>query len=223
MSRHPLTRCGAAVLAFVAIACGHPEQRVIDQYFNAVNAQDNQTLSSFAAVKFDQKVDKWSIVQVSPEAKAPASLPDLVNRVKDIDQQIADNKKAASQFFLENPKVVQVQELQRKDAKIPGNLQSLAAEWDKFNEKDRELKKALAEAKEAVEREKRDVELSVGQVADIETLPGEVITKSLDLSLTIKGEAKPYTMGLRKYELQASGQAGRTVSRWIVHTLDPKG
>ena len=33
----------------------------------------------------------------------------------------------------------------------------------KFNEKDRELKKAVAEAKARVEREKRNVALSVGQ------------------------------------------------------------
>lgn len=223
MRTQHLTRAVAPVVALVAVACGYPEQRVIDQYFNAVNAQDNQTLSSFAAVKFDQKVDKWTITQVSPEVKGPATLPDLVAKVKDIEKQIADNKKAASQYFLDNPKVVQVQELQRKDAKIPGGLQAIAAEWDKFNMKDRELKKALAEAKEAVDKEKRDVELSVGQIADVESLPGEVVTKTLEMTLTIKGEPKPYVMGLRKYELQPGGQGGRTVSRWIVHTLDSKG
>lgn len=218
-----LTRGGALVVALIAVACGHAEQRVVDQYFNAVNAQDNQTLSSFAAVKFDQKVDSWSIVQVTPESKAPAGLPDLAAKVKDIDKQIADNKKAASQYFLEHPQVAQVTELQRKDAKIPRNLQEVATEWDKYNQTDRELKKELAEAKEAAERERRDVELSVGQLADIESLPGEVVSKNVELNLTIKGETKPYTMGLRKYELQPSAQGGRSVSRWIVHTLEPKG
>jgi len=57
------------------VACGHAEQRVVDQYFNAVNAQDTQTLSSFAAVKFDKKVQRWSIVQVQPETRGPAPLP----------------------------------------------------------------------------------------------------------------------------------------------------
>ena len=47
--------CGAARGTIVALAlgltlvgCGHPEQRVVDQYFGAVNQKDNQTLSSFA-------------------------------------------------------------------------------------------------------------------------------------------------------------------------------
>ena len=77
MTKKLLTRCGVLGVALLSWACGHPEQRVVDQYFNAVNAQDNQTLSSFSIVKFDKKLDKWSIVQVSADQKAPASLPEL--------------------------------------------------------------------------------------------------------------------------------------------------
>ena len=51
----------AAVVALAGVACGHPEKSVVDQYFNAVNAKDTQTLSSFAAVTFDKKVDRWAI------------------------------------------------------------------------------------------------------------------------------------------------------------------
>jgi hypothetical protein len=223
MSKHLMTRGGALILAVLAVGCGYAEQRVVDQYFGAVNAQDNQTLSSFALVKFDQKVDKWKIVSVSAETKTPVTLPDLVKTAKDIDKQIADNKKAASAYFLDHPAVAQVTELLRKDAKIPANLQATATEWEKFNQKDRDLKKALAEAKDAVEREKRNVQLSVGDnITDVESQPGEMTAKDLEMSLTIKGEAKPYTMGLRKYELQ-TGQAGRAMSRWVVHSLEPKG
>src|SRR5262245_64497014 len=101
-SRH-LSSGAAAVAALVAVACGHPEKRVVDQYFNAVNAQDNQTLSSFSVVKWDKgKVDRWSIVSVSPENKAPATLADLVKKTKDTDKQIADNNKAAAAYAQEN-------------------------------------------------------------------------------------------------------------------------
>lgn len=223
MSYRQLARRIALVLAVATAACGHPEQRVVDQYFNAVNAQDNQTLSSFAAVKFAQKVDKWTITQVGPESKSPAPLPDLVKKAKDIDRQIAENKKAANAYALEHlAQVDRVRELQRGDQKIPANLSAVAAEWDKYNQKDRELKKAQAEAKEAVDKEKRDVQLSVGDVADVETLAGEVTTKQVDLQLTIKGEPQNYAMGLKRYNLQSSGQSGRMMSRWVIHSLDPK-
>jgi hypothetical protein len=219
MRTNHFTHAGALVVALAAGACGHPEQRVVDQYFNAVNAQDNQTLSSFAAVKFDQKVDRWSITDVSPETLADAPLPELVKKAKDIDKQIADNKKAANQYFLDHPAVATIMEAQRKDAKLPANLQTTAQEWDKYSQKDRELKKAQAEAKDAVDKEKRDVQLSVGQVGDLESLTGKMVTKSVDLTLTIKGDAKPYQMGLRKYDLQGAGARG---GRWVVHTLTAK-
>lgn len=214
---------GTLVLAVTAVACGGPEQRVVDQYFGAVRAQDNQTLSSFAAVQFDKKVDKWTIVQADPETKAPAPLPDLVQKVADIDKEIADNKKAASAYALENLSGwEQVQEARRKDAKIPAKLQKVADDYDNFTTKDRDLKKELAEAKEAVEQEKRDVRLSVGDLPDMDTLKGEVTTKRLELMLTIAGQQEPYVMELKKYDLAADGGQGRVVSRWMVHDLRPK-
>lgn len=223
MTKKLLTRGGVLGVALLAWACGHPEQRVVDQYFNAVNAQDNQTLSSFSIVKFDKKLDRWSIVQVSADQKAPASLPELVKKAKEVDKEIAANKKAASEYFLKNPQVVQIQEAQRKEAKIPANLQAMAAEWEKFNAKDRELKKALAEAKEAVDREKRNVQLSVGEIADLDNMTGELTSKTVELLLSVKNEGdKPYLMGLRKYEMQQGEKAGRTTSRWMIHSLDPK-
>lgn len=217
-----LTRRGALFMALAAVACGFPEKRVVDQYFNAVNAQDNQTLSSFAAVKFEKKVDRWSIVQGSPEAKAPVTLPELAKKVKDLDKQIADNRKQAAAFAQDNVNAWnQISDILGKNGKIPANLQKVASEREKFNLNDRDLKKALAEAKEAADRERRNAQLSVGQLADLDNLPGEMTSKTVDLNLTIGGKAQSYVMGLRKYDVQPSG-TGRVVSRWIVHTLEPK-
>jgi hypothetical protein len=212
----------AVALASVSVACGHPEQRVIDQYFNAVNQQDTQTLSSFASVRFDKKVDKWKITGVSEETRTAAQLPSLVAKVSELDLALNDNKKAYNAYFLDHPKEVdQVRDLLKKDAKIPANLQSYAAEWDKFTQKEKDLKKTLADSKEAVEREKHNVSLSIGNLEDIETLTGEMVTKNIDLALTIAGDTKDYVMGLRKYDMQATG-AGRVVSRWVIHSLEPK-
>lgn len=219
-----LTLGGACVAAFVAAACGHPEKRVVDQYFNAVNAQDNQTLSSFSVVKWDKgKVDRWSIVSVSPETKTPATLADLVKKTKDTDKQIGENKKAAAAYAQENVSAWnQVSDILAKNGKVPANLQKVASEREKFNQNDRDLKKALAESKDAQEREKRVVQLSVGNEPDIEIMPGEMTTKIVDLDLTIGGQTQRYAMGLRKYDLQRTGGTGRMVSRWVVYSLEPK-
>lgn len=210
-------------LVLAAASCGHPEHKVVSQYFNAVNAKDEQTLSSFAVVGFDQQVDSWKIIEARPESRVAAPLPDLVKRVKEVESQLADNKKAYNAYFLEHPSEVdEVRELLKKpDPKIPGRLQKYAEEWQAFIQKERDLKKAVAEAKAAAEREKKTVVLSVGEVSDLESLTGELITKEIPLSLSIKGEAKPYLMMLLKYELQPSSTGQRLMSRWVVHGLKP--
>jgi len=210
------------VLALAA-GCGHPEQSVVGQYFNAANAKDEQTLSSFAVVGFDQKVDDWSITESRPEARVPAPLPELIKKVKDVEAQIAENKKAYSAYFNDHPvEVDEVRELLKKpDAKIPARLQKHAEQWQGFTQKEKDLKKAQAEAKGATDREKKTEALSVGEVSDLESLTGEMVTKVLGLRLTIDGQQKPYVMTLIKYQLQPSSTGQRLMSRWVVHSVKP--
>jgi hypothetical protein len=210
-------------LVLAAAACGHPEQKVIGQYFGAINSGDEQTLSSFAVVRFDQKVDSWTIGEVRPEARVPAPLPELSNKAKELEAQLAENKKAYNAYFNEHPvEVDQVREaLKKPDPKIPAKLQTYATQWQAFVQKERDLKRAIAEAKAAAEREKKTAALSIGDVADIDTLSGELVTKDVLLNLSIKGETKPYLMTLRKYEMQPSGTGQRLMSRWVVHGLKP--
>jgi hypothetical protein len=213
-------------LALVGFACGHPEQKVLDQYFGALNAQDTQTLSAFAVVSLDTKgkrVDKWTIVGSTEEAREPAPLPELVRKLKEADAAVTENKKAANAFALDNlSEVDQVRELTKKGAPIPTKLKATAEKWEDFNAKDRELKKALAETKEAVEREKRNVTLSLGTQDNIEDMTGEMVTKSLDLALSIGGEVQNHTVTLRKYDMSAGQTAPRTVNRWVIYSIQPK-
>src|SRR5262245_3518136 len=161
----------AAVVALAGAACGHPEKSVVDQYFNAVNAKDSQTLSSFAAVSFDKKVDKWEIKKTISEDKKPAPLPDLVQKSKDADAAVAANKKAASAWSLDRiGDLDTVREARKANKPVPAKLSDVATKWDDFNAKDRDLKKSVAMSKEAVDREKRSVARSVGEVEGVEDL-----------------------------------------------------
>jgi len=210
------------VLTFAALGCSsHPEKGVVDQYFNAVNAKDSQTLSSFAAVSFDKKVDRWTIKSTLDETKNPAPLPALAQKVKDLEGELAANTKAARAY--NNDHYVELDQLKalKKDAPVPAKIQPVKAEWDKFSEKDRELKKAIANAKDAVEKEKRSVLRSVGQVDDIESLEGEMKEKKIGLDLTLDGQVKPYVMTVRKYEIKRES-GPRVVSRWVVQELEPQ-
>jgi len=210
-------------LAVAAAACGGSEKTVVDQYFRAIQAEDTQTLSSFAAVRFEQKPEAWKILSVTPETRQPAPLPSLSAQVSSAEQALEENKKAYNTYFLDHPNEVdQVRELMKKNADIPAKLQSYAEEWQKFIDKERELKRQLAEAKDAVSHERRNAILSVGQLDDLENLQGELVEKKIDLSLTVNGQAQDYTMTLRKYELESAAAGPRVLSRWMIYDLQPK-
>jgi hypothetical protein len=215
----------ALALALGVAACGGgPEANVINQYFTALRANDTNTLTSFATVQFDQKVDSYKIVTVGPETRTPAMLPDLVAKQGQLEADLAKNTRDARAWGNDldvYPKLDQVRTAEQKGAKIPPALEAIHQKWSAFNEKDRELKKGVADAKAAVEREKRIATLSLGQLEDLETLKGDVITKDVEINMTVAGQAKPYVMTLRKYDV--SGATGtRLVSRWVVFGLTPK-
>ena len=158
----------------------------------------------------------------SPEKRSPATLPDLVTKVKKLEADAAANKKEAGAYSLAHAdEYNRYMEATRKGAKVPAGLQKFGDDWAKFEQGDKDLKKQMAENKAAVERERRNVQLSVGPNDALDTMTGEMVEKTLDLALTIKGVVKNYTMGLRKYELTGGG-TGRSVSRWVVQTLQAK-
>jgi hypothetical protein len=175
------------VILGLAAACGSPEQRVIENYFRAVNAGDNQTLTSFAAVAFPNKVQKWRIVSAQPATTNAAQLPELQKKVAEAQAAVDANKKEYSNYYLDHP-----------------------------NEKD--LKRALATVKEQAQHEKRNAQLSLGEIDGIETKPADMTTHQFELLLTVDGQEKAYVMTLRKYELKAE----QRMSRWMIYSLDPK-
>jgi hypothetical protein len=213
-------------LVVVGLACsGGAEKNVVNQYFRALAADDTNTLTSFAAVAFDKEVDSYKIVSISEETRSPAILPDLVAKQQELETALAENMKEARAWGNDleiYPKLDRVRELQKEEKNIPSSLQPIADTWNEYNAKDRELKAQVADAKKAVEVERRNTQLSVGQVDGVDSLTGEVVSKNVGLELTIDGQAQPYVMTLRKYELEAPDSATRMISRYVVQSLEPK-
>ena len=213
-------------LAIAGIACGGAETSVVNQYFTALNANDVNTLSSFANVRLDKKVDAWKVVSVSPETRGPATLPELVAKQQELEAELAQNLKAYRAWGNDleiYPKLERIKKLRDDEKDVPGSLQEIAEKYDAFNATDKELKGKVADAKQAAENEKRNTQLSVGLLDDLEAMGGEVVSKTVDVDLTIEGQVHPYVMGLRRYELVSEVPGMRIVPRWVVDTLDPKG
>ncbi|MET0554488.1 MAG: hypothetical protein ABW221_15700 [Vicinamibacteria bacterium] len=210
----------ALAVAVLGVACGGDEKSVVDQYFNAVKAKDNQTLSSFAAVTFDKPVEAWKITATSEEQKAPLTAPDLSAKVRELEGQISQNQKDA-RANVDAAQADEVRALRRAGKSVPASLQTAAAAFDKATQTDAELKKQLAHTKADLEKERRAMTKSVGQLDSVDGITGQVLSKTVDLDLTMKDEKPaPYVMTLRKYELQREGP--RSVSRWVVADLKPR-
>jgi hypothetical protein len=214
----------ATGLAIAGIACGGAESNVVNQYFTALRANDTNTLTSFAMVAFDKKVDDYKIVSTGPEERTPVTLPDLVKKQAEIQEALDQNTKDARAWGNDlkiYPQLDKVRDLERDGKKIPASLQPIHEKWTAYNDRDRELKGQLAAAKRAVEQERRNTQLSVGQLDGVDKMTGEIISRKIDLSITINGQPQPYVMTLRKYELDNEGQR-RVISRWVVQDLQPK-
>jgi hypothetical protein len=215
----------AVGLLGIGLACSSAESKVVEQYFTALRANDQNTLTSFATVAFDQKVDDWKITGEGDEVKAPAALPELVKKQKELQAQLDQHTKDARTWANDikvYPDLDKVRTALSKGEKVPGGLKPVADKWEALQTEDRRLKKAVAEAKAAVEREKRNVSMSIGQVEDIESLTGEMVSRDIDLDLTIGGAPKPYTMTMRRYDLKGGSGGGRMMSRWVIQSLTPK-
>ena len=224
MREHATALAVATGLAIAGIACGGAESNVVNQYFTALRANDTNTLSSFAMVAFDKKVDNYKIVSMGPAERTPVTLPDLVKKQAEIQEALDQNTKEARAWGNDlkiYPKLDKVRELERDGKRIPASLQPIHEKWTAYNDKDRELKGELAAAKRAVEKERRNTQLSVGQVDGLEKMTGEIVSRKIDLSITIDGQPHPYVMTLRKYELANEGKR-RMISRWVVEELEPK-
>jgi hypothetical protein len=209
-------------LALAGAACGHPEKQVVDNYFNAVRAKDNQTLSSFASVRFEKPVQSWVIKDTVEETSEPLPLPGLIEKLKQAEAAEAANTKEARGYNVDQAGALEeVRDLKAKGKPIPAKLANVATRLEDFNQKNRDARKALAEAKEAVERERRNMALSVGTTEGLDSMQGEVKTKKIAVDITIEGQTQPYVMTLKKYEAKREGP--RVVSRWMIQSLQPQG
>ena len=123
----------------------------MDQYFNAVNAKDIQTLTSFSAVTFDKKVDRWAITNTLDEdRRADAPLPALAQKVKDLEAELAANTKDARAYDIDHGAGLdQVEALKKDGQPVPAKLAGLAAEWDKFSAEGPRAQEGLANAQDA--------------------------------------------------------------------------
>lgn len=213
----------AAALAAITIACGSQEGQVIDNFFRATKAKDNQTVISFSMVQFDQEVKTWKVKSVGEEQRAPAPLSKLAAAHQAADEAAAENKKDEGAYFNTHPlEVDKVKTLLEKGGPIPANLEKTATDWKRFIDADKDLKEKVDESQKAYDREKRLVTMSTGKAGDVDSLVGDVISNTAIVEVDSGSGVKSYSIQLRKYDVTAGGKGAKLMSRWLIQSITPQ-
>ena len=118
--------------------------------------------------------------------------------------------------------VDKVKSLLESGGPIPANLQKTAADWKRFLDADKDLEEKAAETQKAYDREKRIVTMSTGKAGDVDTLVGDVITKTAVVEVETAAGVKSYALQLRKYDVTAGGKGAKLMSRWLIQSITPQ-
>ena len=213
----------AAAFAALTAACGSQETKVIDNFFRAVQARDNQTVTAFSMVLFDEPVKSWKVKTTGEEQRVKAPLSSLAKALKEVDEAAAENKKDEGAYFNAHPlEVDKVKPLVESGAAVPKNLQTTATEWKKFTDADKDLKARAAEAKQAYEREKRLVAMSLGATGAGDSLEGFLVTKTATVEVDTGKEVKVLAIAIRKYDIAPGSKGAKTMSRWLIQSITPQ-
>lgn len=228
MRKRTLIVLGVFVAFFVIQGCtSAPEKTLLKKYFNAVQMNDNDTLSSIALEPLQPELGSWSILNIGTEKIEPATLPDLnkaeIEAKKLQDAQIgptidADTAVKDAQFEMDTTRSAGAK------ATLKKRVEELQAKYDVENGKMQELKKAYNAAKTAAAAEEEMTMFSLGEreLAVVRELTGNVHTKEVDISISNRaGVAKKYRLLLKQYLLKDEVNNIRHNGRWVIIKFEP--
>ncbi len=228
MRKKTLCVIGAVMALFILQSCSsHPEQRLLESYFNAVTLKDNQTMSSMALEPIELDVDNWEIISVSPEEIRPVVLSDLNKQELELKKTEEDHRNPVLEAQDELYAAKDEESLARTSAArnaAKKKVEELQARYDEEYARHNEIRKEYTDAKEAAMREEQITAFSLGvrELPGIRDLTGDIHSKEVELKVKLKdGTEKSYRAYLRLYQLkdEATGISHR--GRWIITHFEP--
>lgn len=228
MRKRTLIVLGVFVAFFVIQGCtSAPEKTLLKKYFNAVQMNDNDTMSSMALEPLQPELGSWSIISIGPEKIEPATLPDLnkaeIEAKKLQDAQIgptidADTALKDAQYEKDTSRSA------AGKAAAQRKIDELQAKYDVENGKMQEYKKAYNTAKAAAAAEEEMTMFSLGQreLPTVRELTGNVHSKDVEVSITNRaGVTKKYRLNLKQYLLKDEANNLAQRGRWVIIKFEP--
>ncbi|MEW6367957.1 MAG: hypothetical protein AB1714_25275 [Acidobacteriota bacterium] len=221
----------ATLIPFVVllVACQGPETQILKRYFSAVQFHDNTTMAAMAVEPSAPNVVKWEMVSVGEETAGTAQLRALVQAEEQLKLKMEEAKTKAREA--KEAKDSAEDALKAAKKKDKGSAQSAVetkkSEWDLLVENVKAATKEYNDAKNATALERKTIALSVGELADLETMDGEFRAKDCVVKLTIKQEdnteaVKDYVVALRQYKMRNPTTGRQIRGKWIILTMKPQ-
>ncbi len=211
-------------LILVTTSCQKPEEITVAKYFQAMKAQDRDTMAAMAAEPFAVEFKSWELVSseepVSEEFGLSKMLQELAAIKKKKDTQlllVRDKKDAMDQLK------TQLSETRGgKKAEIQKQLIAMEAESEAETGNYKRDQANYTQMKTQVENEKKMISLSTNIEQNQDLLTGKTVTNKSIVKINGAGGEKEYVFTLRKYEL-INPQTNKVFSnRYIILKIQPR-
>ena len=205
-----------ASIAALGLACSsQPEQQVLTNFVNAVQAGDDAAAAQVSLVEFAGDVSTWEIVEVGPESSAPFQLAKLTEERSEMVKELEATIEKNDEFLRDNEELYYEYKPKKDEdpeATFTGKLAEFDEEFTARIDGQNALDQKIRDAGEDIDALKKAAALSTGTPGLGSSYDGDVLSKDAK----VKFGGKDYTVTLKQYALINTEHNIRPVARWII-------
>ncbi|HLP58216.1 MAG TPA: hypothetical protein VK186_05265 [Candidatus Deferrimicrobium sp.] len=209
-----------AVLSIMVVmnSCQRAEEVTVTKYFQAMEHNDRDTMSTMANEPKRIEFKSYEILSIDQPVTKELELPKLLKKAEDMEK----TKKEQGIKFLEKSEALQDAQDQLDEGGRRGDLvntiERLKAEVAVETQKVKDLQQDINKIKKAIEREKALITLSTAMTENLEMFTGESAQVKVTTRVKLQNnDVKNYIFLLRKDTLKLEGKVQN--GRWIIIKL----
>ena len=191
-------------LILITASCQKPEEVTLSKYFQAMKANDRDTMAAMATEVVAMEFKSWELVSSEAPKSEDIILPQLIKELADV------KKKKDDQILMVKDKKDALDQLKTKLSETRGGRQkadlqkqitAMEAEVETETNNYKRDQANYSQMKTQVENEKKNVTLSTNIEQNQELFAGKMLTTKSIVKITGPTGDKNYVFLLRKYEL----------------------
>ncbi len=204
------------------VSCSKPEAVFLKKYFNAVQMQDNDTMSSMAVEPVSFVFSKWSINAIgelkSGEAEyaaAKKAFQDVSDKLDALKTDVLD----ANDALEEAKAALSSTRGYRAKKKAQAKVNELQKKKDELFNQFKELQKQKQAAKDNLEHVIMVIKKSLGEHVELEGANLKKESKDVNISVVSPSGTKEYKVIFVRYIMDINGRTQN--GRWIILKFVP--